>query len=389
MRQQLTDATVRALPLPVAGNKITYDSDVPGFGARVTKAGSRAFVLTYRARSGPSAGRQRRITIGLFPTWRTATAREEARELKRRVDRGDDPLAGIEADRTAPTIAELVERFEATHLPRCRPSTAVEYRLMLKKHILPELAHRHVSDVSFADVDRLHQKVSGHAPIRANRCVAVLSKAFALAIRWEWRPDNPCKGVHRNQEQKRQRYLSAVELGRLGAALAVHNDRDAVDAISLLLLSGARRGEVLAMRWLDLDLAAGIWVKPGAHTKQRTSHRVPLSGPALDVLKARRGAASEGAVWVFPGDGATGRRVNLKKDWRALCKAAELTRVRLHDLRHSYASLLASAGASLPLIGALLGHTQAQTTSRYAHLFDDPLRAATEHVGSILRSNTR
>ena len=137
-------------------------------------------------------------------------------------------------------------------------------------------------------------------------------------------------------------------------------------------------------RWADLDLDEGRWTKPGATTKQKTEHRVPLSAPALELLVKLRAAAGEDAEFVFPGRFGGHRVDHLKNPWPKICKAAGITGVRLHDLRHTYASLLASSGFSLPMIGALLGHTQPQTTHRYAHLFDDPLRQATERVGAII-----
>ena len=138
------------------------------------------------------------------------------------------------------------------------------------------------------------------------------------------------------------------------------------------------------MRWDQLDLEAGVWTKPGSMTKQKTEHRVPLSAPARQLLVALREATDEGAEYVFPGPGATGHRVALKNNWAAICKAARISDARMHDLRHTYASVLASAGLSLPVIGALLGHSQPATTARYSHLFDDPLRAATERAGAIV-----
>jgi integrase len=203
---------------------------------------------------------------------------------------------------------------------------------------------------------------------------------FSLAIRWRWRPDNPCRGIERNPENKRTRYLSSDELGRLTAALAAHEDQQAANIIRLLLLTGARKGETLAAKWEDFDLEAGVWTKPGATTKQATEHRVPLSAPARQLLA---GMPREGE-YLFPGARARGHRVDLKGPWPAICKAANLKGVRLHDLRHTYASVLASSGQSLHVIGALLGHTQPSTTHRYAHLLDDPLRAATETAGAVI-----
>jgi integrase len=377
--RRLTDATVKLLPTPAKGNRISYDAVVKGFGARVTAAGARAFVLNYRTR----AGRERRFTIGSFPDWTTAAARAEAAELKRRVDRGEDPLSDIETEREAPAVADLAARFEAEHVVRKRESTAAEYRSMLRKYILPALGSRKVAAVTFTDVDRLHHKISESGKLyRANRVLATLSKMFALAIRWQWRSDNPARGIERNPEAKRTRYLSGGELARLAEALAAHDDQQAANVVRLLLLTGARRGEVLSMRWDHLDMATGVWTKPGATTKQKTEHRVPLSEPARLLLGELR-ARADGA-YVFPSYGSHGHRHTINKNWAAVCRAANIDDARLHDLRHTFASVLVSSGLSLPIIGALLGHTQPATTHRYAHLSDDPLRAATERVGAIV-----
>lgn len=376
MPEKLADAVVKTLPVPEHGNKITYDGETAGFGCRVTAAGARSFVLNYRTR----AGRERRYTIGSFPDWKTTAARAEAIELKKRIDRGEDPLGDIEADREAPTIANLAERYEADHLPKKRPRSQEEDRRNIRNHILPRLKHAKVAEISFADIDGLHRRITRDgSPYAANRTIALLSKMFSLAIKWGWRSDNPVRGVERNQEHKRTRYLSSDELDRLTAALADHEDQQAANIIRMLLLSGARRGEVLAARWDQFDLTNGVWTKPGSTTKQKTEHRVPLSAEVCQILS---GLPVEGE-YVFPGRGSP-HRVDIKKDWATICRAAKISGVRIHDLRHSFASMLASAGLSLPVIGALLGHSQPATTHRYAHLFDDPLRAATEHVAAIV-----
>ena len=255
------------------------------------------------------------------------------------------------------------------------------------------LKHLKVSDINFSDIDALHSKITkaGH-PYRANRVIAVASKMFSLAQRWNMRTDNPCKGIERNDEYKRKRYLSADELTQLTKALASHPNKQTADIIRLLLLTGARRGEVLSMRWADLDLTTGTWSKPASSTKQREAHEVPLSAPARQLLSEIRDEQARAhprrplSEYVFPGGGNAGHVVEVKRAWRQLCKAAGITGLRIHDLRHSFASQLASGGASLPLIGALLGHSNPATTHRYSHLFDDPQRAAVERVGAIIET---
>ena len=381
----LTDAGVRALRAPPSGNTITWDDIVPGFGCRVTAAGSRAFVLNYSVRGN---GRQRRYTIGAFPDWTVAMARARAKELRRQINEGGDPLGDIEADRSAVTMAELCDRFETEHLPKRRPGTRIDYHSILSKHIRPHFGRIKVAAVTHNDVVQLHDKITdvGHV-YRANRVIAILSKMFSLAIRWGMRADNPAKGIEKNREHSRRRYLKGEELAALTEALAAHPNKQAANVIRLLLLTGARRGEVLGMRWAELDLAAGLWSKPASSTKQNMPHEVPLSAPARQLLVEIRdslGRRRELPEFVFPGAGQGGHIVEIKRVWRSLCKTAGLANLRLHDLRHSFASQLVSGGASLPLIGALLGHSNVQTTARYAHLFRDPQRAAVERVGAII-----
>ncbi|RUV41392.1 site-specific integrase [Mesorhizobium sp. M1A.T.Ca.IN.004.03.1.1] len=398
---KLSDAVIKALPTPASGNKITYDDDIKGFGVRVTKAGAKAFILNYRTRSGL----ERRYTIGSCQDWKYPAAREEAKSLKKQIDVGADPMGQVAAAREAKTMADLCDRFEREHLTKKRDSTARDYRALVKNHILPALKNKKVAEVEFTDIDGLHRKISKTAPYLANRTVSVLSKMFGLAIKWKWRHDNPAKGVERNDEQKRHRYLSPAELAKLTEALTGLEDQQAANIFRLLLLTGARRGEVQAAKWEQFDLTAGVWTKPGSTTKQKTMHRVPLSAPARLLLTEIREKAKDDAVYVFPGRGSD-HRVEIKAEWRELCLSAGIVTAetvpdgkggekivltpsaRIHDLRHTYASVLASSGLSLPIIGALLGHSQPATTARYSHLMDDPLRQATERVGSIVMAKT-
>ena len=406
MTQHLTDVIVKKLPLPPKGSKVHYDATTKGFGVSVTANGARSFVLNYRVKG---TGRERRVTIGRFPDWMTTAARDEAKRLRRLIDAGGDPLASIEAEREAPTVSDLAARFIAEHLPRLRPATQKAYRRLIASHIMPGLGvHTKVADVTYVDCDRLHRSIGKR--YEGNRVMAVLSKMLSLAIRWQWRADNPVKSVERNPEVKRKRYLSAEELQRLTAALAAHPDRQVANIIRMALLTGARIGEIFSMRWEAVN--DGVWSKPASTTKQKSDHVVSLSAPALQLLNEIRAEqngntlpisntnhgslsanaqhaglskATHGSPFVFPSDkGRTGHIAGIEKSWRSIKKAAKIEGLRIHDLRHSYASLLASSGASLPLIGAMLGHSSPATTARYAHLFQDPQKAAAERVAAIV-----
>ena len=381
MSERLSDVLIRRAEPPEKGQRFIWDSEIKGFALRVTAGGAKAFVLDYRAR-----GRQRRITIGTYPDWTVAAAREAVKELKREVDRGGDPMAERHADREAPTVLDLWERYQADHLPQKAERTQADERSMWLKLILPALGKDRVVDVTHEDVHALHRQITVKrgTPVRANRTIEVLRKAFNLSIRWQWRYDNPATGIQRNPEEKRTRYLSQQEIARLSLALAEHPERGSANAIRFMLLTGARRGEVLNARWEMFDFETGVWVKPSSHTKQRREHRVPLSAPALGLLNQMKDETT--GVYVFPGKTADRPLTDVKKTWQSVCTMAAIEGVRIHDLRHTFASLLVSRGASLPLIGALLGHTQVVTTSRYAHLYDQPLREAAELVGAAIDS---
>jgi integrase len=266
----------------------------------------------------------------------------------------------------------------------------------------------------------MHRKIAAKAPYAANRALAVMSKMLNLSLRWQMRTDNPAKGVERAQEEKRERFLVDTEMARLGEALTAHPERHSANAVRFLLLTGARKGETLSATWSQIDITAGIWIKPAASTKQRKEHRLPLSAPALALLSEMKVAADLENVRrakdklppitaLFPGPNGK-PLTDIKHFWAAICRTAGLSvqvektddkgkaikddkgepvmiwqsTVRIHDLRHTHASILVNLGLSLPIIGKLLGHTQAQTTHRYAHLQDDPLRAATERAGAVI-----
>jgi integrase len=404
--QRLTDTMARKALPAVRGSAIFWDAEVKGFCLRVSPGGGKSFMLDYRAE-----GRQRRITIGSYPDWSVAAAREAAKAMKREVDLGRDPMGERHDERAAPTIADLSERYRLEHLPTKAARSQKDETMMWEQIVLPRFGKMKVAAISHEDIDALHRDITSirGTPIRANRTVEVLRKVFNLSIRWKWRTDNPASGVRRNPEEKRNRYLNKVEIAALARALQEHSEPVSANAIKLLMLTGARRGEVLGATWSMFDLENGIWTKPSAHTKQRKLHRVPLSGHALRLLLEIKETSS--GPYVFPGvDGKP--LTDIKRTWFSVCKKAGLVEkiekktrdgkpvrarngkpimieqpnVRLHDLRHSFASILVSGGASLPLIGQMLGHTQVQTTLRYAHLFDDPMRKAAEMVGTAIQA---
>jgi integrase len=383
----LTDAyAAKAEP----SDRIYWDThkDAPkGFGLRVT-AGSRAWVLNYRVKS---TGRERRLTVGDVSAWKIADARKRAAKLRRDIDEGGDPLGEAQDQRAAPTVDDLIERYIKDELPSRAPSTQREYRDLIRDYIKPALGPKKVTAIEQSDIKKLHRQITVDGKNRrANSVQQLVHVLFKNAIDWEMRGDNPATGVKPNLEVPRERYLTDDEMVRLNAAF----DRwratkpDAVDVLVLLLLTGSRRGEVLNMTWSqleNLDTDKAIWTKPALTTKQRRTHRVPLSDPAVAILRRRQADRDQGRVvrlrddrvFRIPGDAAS----RLKYIWQAIRREVGIQDVRIHDLRHSYASFLVNSGLSLPVIGKLLGHASVKTTERYAHLYDDTLRAATSLVG--------
>ena len=231
------------------------------------------------------SGRQRRLTIGSVGEWTVGAARAEAKDLKRRIDQGDDPLGKRIANRDAPTVAELCQRFSEEHLPKRRASTRRNYTAAINNQILPKLGSCKVVELGFTDIDALHRKITkdwGALSGEPHRSAA--QKMMSVAIKWGWRADNPCRGIERNHEDKRERYLTSDEITRLGKALDQMPGPTRCNHRRLLLLTGSRSGEVRSMQWSDLDLKTGVWTKPASTTKQRKLHSVPLSAPARDLL---------------------------------------------------------------------------------------------------------
>lgn len=380
MNYTLNEKTVLTFPVPThKENVIYYDSKLPCFGVKVTKSGKRTFILRKRFN-----GIDRKIKIGDIGNWTVAAAREEARELMVKGDKGIDPQLQRYDERNAPTFAALWKVYSTEILSTKAERNRNDQESMYRTYIEPEFRNKRVKDIGMLDIQRLHRIIteSGKS-YRANRILEVMKSCMNLANRLEWREGNPCSGIKKNLEQPRHRYLTDDEIKRLKVALDSHVNQRFADIVRLLLLTGSRRGEVLSATWDQFDLDKAVWTKPSAHTKQRREHRVPLSPSTVNLLQEIRRMTN--SIYVFPQDGnPESHVVDIKKFWRAILMSAEIENFRIHDLRHAYASVLVSAGMSLSIIGGLLGHTQAATTMRYAHLMDHPLRNATNKAADLI-----
>lgn len=366
---KINETFVKKIAPQKSNQKIHYDNEVSGFGIRITKAGTKSFILNYHINK-----RERRFTIGKFPAWTAAAAREKAKDLRRLVDQGIDPLEERIERREAPTVADLWAEYESVHLPKLAPRSQKDQRGMWTTYILPELSSVAVRDLSSRQTDRLHANITEKTPTRANRVLEVLRTALNLAIRWGWIEKNPADGFPRNAEHSRERYLTPEEYELVFAALDKMQNQKAANAIRLIILTGARRGEVLGLEWEEVDLQRGIWNRPPHKSKDRKAKRIPFSSEALVLLNTMHDEAESN--FLFPTSKGS-CMPDLNRPWRWLKEETGLADIRIHDLRHSFASVLVSNGKTLETIGKLLGHSQYQTTMRYAHLMDDPLRDAT------------
>jgi integrase len=379
MRDKITKRAVDALkPLTNGREAVIWDTDVKGFGVRAQRGGSKSYIVHYRIGTGRSAP-LRKVTIGKHGSpWTPETARSEAKRLLGMVEEGADPGADKIARKEAPTVTELAERFLTEHVEAKRKaSTATAYRKLLEKIILPPLGKRKVAEITRADLTRFQHAIRT-TPYQANHALRVLSKMFNLAEQWGLRPDNsnPCRHIERYSERKRERMLSQAELARLGDALAGYRGSPyPVAAIKLLVFTGARLGEILSLEWSWIDFERGEARLPDSKSGPKALHLPP---PALAILAEL--PRHDGNAHVIIGQKPGAALVNLEKPWRAIRAAAELDDVRLHDLRHAFASVAASSGMGLPIIGKMLGHSQAATTFRYAHLASDPVKAAAAAV---------
>jgi integrase len=364
------------------------DSKATGFGVRSYPGGGKSFFVDYRLN-----GRQRRYTIGPYPRWSAEAAREEAKKLRKQIDRGEDPAGDKRERRTAPTVADLIDRYIADHLPK---KSAAGHRLNDEKKILNEIGdklgrHTKVTHIHGGDIADMHRRITASGrPVRANRILAICSKMFSLALvpkageTLPWRNaslGNPCKGIERNHEEGRERFFSQPELTAISDALAQYGGVTA-DCVRLIMLTGCRPVEAMKASWEEFDNEPGYWIKPSAHVKVRKAHKLPLSPAALELVDRLR-KKREGN-WVFPGKPGQ-PLATLWHVWGFVRKQAGLGKdARAYDLRHTFASVGAGGGLSLLIIGRLLGHTQPRTTQRYAHLADDPLREAATKITTVI-----
>ena len=373
--------TKRSVDAASAGEKryALLDTELSGFKLYVHPTGRKSFHLRYRVGGGRGAT-IREPKIGDVGTITVDAARSIALDWLTEVRKGGDPAADRTEKRAAPRMNDLFQRYLAEHAgPHKKASSVRQDETNIRNYLGPILGTKKVSDVARNDVAALH-KTLADKPYQANRALSLLSKMFVLAEVWGYRPDgtNPCRHVKKYAETKRKRFLSISELSALGDTLRRAElgelgavTPSAITAIRLLLLTGARKGEILGLRWDWIDFGAGRANLPDSKTGEKT---ITLGPAALQLLSEL--PRVDGNPHVIVGGRTGAALVNLKDPWRTIRQAADLDDVRIHDLRHSFASVGAASGMSLPVIGALLGHTQAATTQRYAHLSDDPLQAA-------------
>lgn len=359
-----------------------WDSLVVGFGVRVMPTGTKTFQVQYR-----KGARTRRASLGRVGVVTVEQARDMALEMLGQVAGGFDPVEEIALERMAPTVSDLCDRFVDLHVSvHVKPSTARDYASTIRRMIRPAIGTFKVTDVLRKDIANLHYR-HRETPIQANRMLSVLSKMFNMAELWGLRPDGtyPCRHVPKYKENKRERYLSQEELQRLGAILT-HCENEGsetphvVAVFRLLLLTGCRLSEIQTARW-DYVTERGLEL-PDTKVGKRC---IPLPASARAVLDALPRTA--GNPCIIEGKLPGAHITDLQHPWRRIRALARLDDVRIHDLRHTYASVAVSGGMPIQMVGRLLGHTQLQTTLRYAHLADDPVRAAAEENSAAIFAN--
>jgi len=378
-----------------------WDQSLKGLGIRVEPSGRKTFICRCRFKEA-----RRQYLLGVFGTITAEQARAEARRILGAAALGTDAAAARYEYKRVLRFAELVEVFLAEYGPKLKPSTLIDYASALRRHAVPALGRSPADAVTVADLNRLHLRLGNHRA-RANRVITYLSSMFSWAGAHGHVPRgfNPAREVKRYREEGRERYLNSEELRRLGGVLR-HAETEGLDwmtkatgltkkhlprqehqkvvypihvinAIRLLLLTGCRLREILNLRWKEVDLERGLLHLPDSKTGKKT---VVLNLPAIDVLAN----SPKLGPYVIAGDIKDKPRHDLKRPWEHIRNAAGLDDVRLHDFRHTHASIGVSSGFGLPIVGKLLGHASPLTTVRYAHLADDSVRRASDAIGRHL-----
>ena len=368
--------------LRVEKDTVFWDRELTGFGVRVYPTGSKVYIAQARGPEGP-----KRVAVGRHGVIGAEQARQRAALIIARIKAGEEAVPEPMKPTGGPTVAEVAARYLTEYVEvRCKPSTAAATRSVLEKHIVPALGKLPLAAVERAQVAELHQRLY-ETPAVANMAVRILSAMYKLACEWGIVPEglsNPCRSIMKYPEHKRERFLTDEEFIRLGEALDEVEagggaSAPAVAAIRLLTLTGCRRNEILSLRWEDVALDENELKLPDTKTGARA---VPLPPPAVELLAGL--PREPGNPWVIPGRKPGTRLQNLDDAWRAVRARAGLEGVRIHDLRHSYASRALALGESLPMIGRLLGHRQIETTARYAHLARDSAQEAAERVAASI-----
>ena len=376
--KNLSNRAVSAMK--VEKDTVYWDRRLTGFGVRVYPTGGKVYIAHARGPEGP-----KRIKVGRHGVLNCDEARQRAALIIARIKGGENPVPEPLAV-SGPTVAEVVERFRKDHIAvRLKPSSAKRLESVIRWHILPAFGKRTMVGIERKEVLALHQRMSG-TPNQANRVLRTLSLMYTLSQDWGLLPagHNPCTGIIKYPDRKRDRFLTDAEFERLGDVLLEAESRggasaSTIAAIRLLLLTGCRKSEILTLRWEHVDQGAAQLHLPDTKTGART---ITLPQAAVQVLAEI--PKIPGNPWVITGRKPNTHLKGLDVGWRTLRARAGLKDVRIHDLRHSYASRALALGESLPMIGKLLGHRQIETTARYAHLADDSVHASAERIAQSL-----
>jgi integrase len=373
MRANFTASFVQAVKPPTRGQMDYWDSRVTGFGLRVAPSGRKSWFAFYRHR-----GRNRRVTVGVFPALGLADARRLAQGVLRDAAHGLDPGADKQAGRMADNFGDLAARYLAEYAAaHNRPRTLAEKRKLLKAEILPRWRALKVEEIKRRDVIALADSIAARgASIYANRALALASSIFAFAVSKEVIDQNPAYRVPKpGREQARDRVLSEAETRMLWLAL----DDEPLHVAALFrlgLLTAQRRGELLGAAWTEIDFDSGWWTIPGARTKNRLTHRVPLTPQVVSMLRELHAKAADGAIYVFPGPSGT-RPLSEPKKWIARLRQRGGVDFWFHDLRRTAATHMASAGVARLVISKILNHVEAGVTKIYErYSYDTEKRAA-------------